>query len=147
MTASEFAAVLRDCRRSGIYNLPREGSQTLIDAARQAEMPVFVMSLKDVRDKDGLLSAISRTLDFPEWFGNNWDALEECLNDLSWLGAPDVILLIEACERFIAQDREDFLIAADIFNTAAAAFREEGRSFWAFADLHPNGVALLPSLT
>lgn len=147
MSPEDFAAALRDCRRSGIYNLPREGVDGLRKAATLAEFPVFEISLDAAKDKDGLLQAIAHALDFPEWFGANWDALEECINDLSWLDARNVVLLLTHCDRFAADQRQDFLIAADIFNTAAAVFREEGRGFWVFADLHPNGVALLPSLT
>lgn len=35
--------------------------------------------------KEALLATLSDGLDFPSYFGNNWDALEDLLNDLSWL--------------------------------------------------------------
>jgi RNAse (barnase) inhibitor barstar len=44
--------------------------------------------------KQDLLRALATGLKFPDYFGYNWDALEECLNDLSWLGAmPRVVIL------------------------------------------------------
>jgi hypothetical protein len=45
-----------------------------------------------IRDKQQLLRAIARGLDFPDYFGENWDALIDCLSDLSWLTKPTVTL-------------------------------------------------------
>ena len=48
------------------------------------------------RGKQKLLGALASRLRFPRYFGNNWDALEECLRDLSWLGeVPRVTIVHE----------------------------------------------------
>lgn len=44
--------------------------------------------------KRDLLRVLSQGLNFPSYFGWNWDALEECLRDLSWIEQPRRILLI-----------------------------------------------------
>jgi hypothetical protein len=38
-----------------------------------------------ITDKEKLLKCIAAGLNFPDYFGCNWDALDECLADLSWL--------------------------------------------------------------
>ena len=38
-------------------------------------------------DKAALLARFAAALHFPDWFGHNWDALSDCLTDLSWLPA------------------------------------------------------------
>lgn len=38
-----------------------------------------------LRSKQKLLAVLADKLRFPNYFGWNWDALEECLRDLSWL--------------------------------------------------------------
>lgn len=35
--------------------------------------------------KDALFDATATALDFPAYFGRNWDALHDCLVDLEWL--------------------------------------------------------------
>jgi RNAse (barnase) inhibitor barstar len=35
-----------------------------------------------VESKEELLDTIGEGFGFPDWFGRNWDALEECLRDL-----------------------------------------------------------------
>lgn len=147
MTSLDFATVLKDARRSGIYNLPASGAAPIVNAAIEAGFVVFHVSLAGVHDKDGLLAALARTLRFPEWFGGNWDSLHDCLTDLSWCEAEGYVVLLEECAGFVARAQQDFVVAADIFNTAAAVWRDDGVPFWVFADLHPNGLALLPSLT
>lgn len=47
-----------------------------------------------MRTKESMLEELSRALRFPNYFGWNWDALEECLWDLSWLPGNDVVLII-----------------------------------------------------
>lgn len=51
---------------------------------------------RGARTKKQLLGHLARGLDFPDYFGGNWDALEECLRDLSWLaGAKQVVVAHE----------------------------------------------------
>ncbi len=40
-----------------------------------------------------ILELIARALDFPEDFGHNFDALYDCLTDLSWLPAGEHVLI------------------------------------------------------
>jgi Barstar (barnase inhibitor) len=43
--------------------------------------------------KADLLVFLQRTLPLPDYFGHNWDALEECLGDLRWLDDPKIFLI------------------------------------------------------
>lgn len=45
-----------------------------------------------IRTKAALLDELYHRLHFPDYFGDNWDALEECIRDLSWLPPGTVIL-------------------------------------------------------
>lgn len=47
-----------------------------------------------IRTKRELFVALARQLHFPSHFGGNWDALNDCLHDLSWLPDPEEIVLI-----------------------------------------------------
>ena len=49
-----------------------------------------------VKRKRQLLATLSSSLKFPDYFGGNWDALEECLGDLSWLNGVTKLTLIHA---------------------------------------------------
>ena len=54
------------------------------DAVRGTRLDLAQVGLAGVEDKEGLLGRLAQALGFPEWFGGNWDALEDCLCDLSW---------------------------------------------------------------
>lgn len=47
-----------------------------------------------IRSKTKLLAILADKLRFPGYFGHNWDALEECLRDLSWLAGEQPIALV-----------------------------------------------------
>ena len=40
---------------------------------------------KGLTSKFQLMEALSLALCLPDYFGSNWDALEECITDLSWI--------------------------------------------------------------
>lgn len=60
------------------------------EAVRLARIPAGVDT------KEALLQVLDVELSFPGYFGFNWDALAECLRDLSWLPPGRVVLVHEA---------------------------------------------------
>lgn len=85
----------------------------------------LVLDGRCLANKQDLLYEIGRTLDFPDYYGANWDALEECLLDLGWRDGP-ICLLINHAE---AIPEELMATLLEIFSLAAAYWAEAGRGF------------------
>lgn len=47
---------------------------------------------KGIGGRSDLFSVYVSQLAFPAYFGWNWDAFEECLNDLSWIDEGQVVI-------------------------------------------------------
>ncbi len=47
-----------------------------------------------VHTEEELFQAVAGAFRFPDYFGNNWDALDECLRDLDWLSGENGYVLI-----------------------------------------------------
>ena len=70
---------------------------------------VFFGDAQDIREPDGFVATIAHgisnrdmlfqqyqeALKFPVGFGRNWDALEDCLRDLSWIPSRSVLIVHE----------------------------------------------------
>lgn len=76
--------------------------------------------------KEGMLGAIASALGFPDWFGANWDALEDCLTDLSWRKGAGHVILFSAAVR-----GDDLGILTDVLGSAAEFWRERSHPFFA----------------
>jgi RNAse (barnase) inhibitor barstar len=70
----------------------------------------------------GLLTECARALDFPDYFGHNWDALEECLIDLEWLPAKGYILFITDAGYVLPDDEEEYETFLEILHDAGEAW-------------------------
>ncbi|MFN3186596.1 MAG: barstar family protein [Nannocystaceae bacterium] len=59
----------------------------------EASSDVFVVRLpRGLSTKAELLTALSESLRLPGYFGFNWDALFDCLLDMHWVDARQVVL-------------------------------------------------------
>jgi RNAse (barnase) inhibitor barstar len=69
-----------------------------------------------------LFAEFARALGFPDYFGHNWDALEECLADLEWLPAKGYILLITDAAHVLPNDEEEYETFLEIIRDAGEAW-------------------------
>ncbi len=70
----------------------------------------------------GVFEEFARALEFPDYFGHNWDALEECLADLGWLPAKGYVVLITEAQSVIPGDDEEYETLLEILNDAGEAW-------------------------
>jgi hypothetical protein len=136
----KLSDLLHDAARSGVYRMPR--ADEVLGAARGTRLDLAHVDLAGAADKEALLARLAQALGFPEWFGHNWDALEDCLADLSWRAGEGHVLLIE---RQGELPLEDLGVLIDVLAAAAGHWRGRGHPFFAiFVD--PEGVLALPEL-
>ncbi len=77
---------------------------------------------KKCRTPAGLFDEFARALAFPDYFGHNWDALEECLADLDWLPAKGYILLITDSQAVLPDDEEEYETLLEVLADAGEAW-------------------------
>jgi RNAse (barnase) inhibitor barstar len=122
---------LSDLGTAGVYQLS-ESASAVEDAAAELGYATWQIDCGGVTSKAGLLRAIAETLGFPDWFGENWDALEDCLTDLSWREAPGYVLVLDHCGPLSRTDPEAFETTLEIFDSAAEYWYDEEVPFWVF---------------
>jgi len=81
---------------------------------------------RDCTSKEDLLKEFARALDFPSYFGANWDALEDCLTDLEWLSSEAFVLVLTNADLILKADPESWRTLASVLQSSAA--------HWAGAD-------------
>ncbi|HYG05632.1 MAG TPA: barstar family protein [Stenotrophomonas sp.] len=77
----------------------------------------------DISQVQELLSHLYYTLWFPGYFGFNWDALHDCLCDLSWMPCRKVVLVHSRLPGIPAKDLKTYL---EILRDAASDWRVPG---------------------
>ncbi len=60
--------------------------------SRAAKLVVRTLRGAKATTKASLLDEMAAALQFPPTFGENWDALADCLTDLAWLRADAIVL-------------------------------------------------------
>ena len=128
---------LQDPKRSGVYRTAR--IDEISGAVKGTSLGLVEIA---VGGKPALLESIAKALDFPDWFGENWDALEDCLTDLSWRKAAGHVLVFEG-PGALALDERGTLI--EVLASAAQFWAGQGKPFFAvFID--PGRALPLPDL-
>lgn len=112
---------------AGRFNVTADQLPVLAEAARAAGCCVRVIDLDGARDKATLLQRFATALDFPFWFGHNWDALDDCLTDLDWLPAGTAYVL---CLTAPPDDLDACAILYEILDQAVDTWRTRGRAMW-----------------
>jgi len=126
----EWARLFSKAENSGVYAVEEAGDADFRTAAARAGLPVFELNLAGVKRKADFLRAASKALQFPAYFGSNWDAFEECITDLSWLEVDGYALLVYNPESFRECDPEEMATARTIFEDAAGYWKDLDTRFF-----------------
>jgi len=54
--------------------------------------------------RSDLHSEVGAALQFPPYYGENFDAMDECLHDLSWMPADSYLIVVLDVERVLPDD-------------------------------------------
>lgn len=61
-----------------------------------------------MHNEQALFDELSAALQFPYYFGENWDALDECLSDLSWLQGRHYVIIVTEAEHVLKHAPDEF---------------------------------------
>jgi RNAse (barnase) inhibitor barstar len=116
----------------------------VLQAGQRAESVVrtpdkFVLRVirgRKCRNTEGLFAEIAEALEFPDYFGHNWDALEECLTDMEWLSGRGYVFVFTEAELILLDEEDEFATFLEVLNDAGEA--------WASGDAGPQGNGAKP---
>ena len=77
---------------------------------------------------DNLFSEFSKVFEFPDYFGNNWAAFDECLNDLDWLEGKAYLLFINDSDKITKTSDDNFKNLMKLLERTVAEWTE-GRNY------------------
>jgi RNAse (barnase) inhibitor barstar len=142
---SHLEAVLADPGKAGVYHMPNMDKAPVVAAGEANGYSCCRADLAKANDKDDMLAAIAQALHFPDWFGHNFDALADCLGDMSWLPAEGYLVMLEHCDGIHSKAEADFVTTLQIFQQVAEDWRDQGVALWCLVEMQADGIAWLPT--
>src|SRR6478672_10553049 len=112
--------------KGGVWFLPSPVDAKHVQAAaKRAGFAFFHIEGKTISRKEQLLNHVATALHFPNDFGHNWDALEECLTDMEWEDASGYVIYYEHIEALQEAHPDQFDTLVEILRDAVASWKED----------------------
>lgn len=108
---------------------------------------VRILDARRMETAAGLFDEFQRALEFPDYFGHNWDALDECVCDLEWLPASSYRVVIESAPLLLDRDRAARPIFVSVMANAGKEWATTRRVGQSPGRSIPFNTVLLGALT
>ncbi|MCB0506739.1 MAG: barstar family protein [Chitinophagales bacterium] len=72
---------------------------------------------------------IAKALNFPDYFVPNFDSLDECISDLSWIEENEIRLMIFNYDDLLFEEKYNLEVINNIFANAMSELDEKGKHF------------------
>lgn len=127
--------------QNGVYFVDAAALQRLALHAAVNELCVCHTDLAGCTGKVDLMRRMSKSLSLPPTFGHNWDALADCMRDLSWLPAWGHVLVFVHADALRQAAAADFDILLGVLDDAATFASDHDTPWFAFLALDDEGSA------
>lgn len=122
---NHLLAVIKGDRSPGLYRVAEEiVVDEVATLCQEQGAHLFYIDGQAVSNKAEFLHACAKAMDFPDYFGANWDAFEDLLTDLEWIAADRYLVLYSDPEAFAQQDAAEWSTAVDILQGAVEYWAE-----------------------
>jgi RNAse (barnase) inhibitor barstar len=138
-------ASILESHKAGVWFLPGNGDARAVQsAAKKARYTYVHIDGSKIERKEQLLNALATALRLPKSFGHNWDALEECLNDLEGDGEGYVIYY-DHIDGLLVAHPDQFETLVEILRDAVESWKEDDEALVVIfsGTKAPKGVAKL----
>jgi RNAse (barnase) inhibitor barstar len=116
---------------SGVYGAGKLRSIRVVKTASiDNRLDYTHIDLKQATDKESFLKLVASALHFPDYFGMNWDALNDCLTDLSWKPAEGYVILFTNFQTITENMASEMAIIRSIFDSSASYWKQKKVPFF-----------------
>jgi hypothetical protein len=123
----KLAELLKDVQASGVYLLDESVPASEIEhLARYLDFAFFHLPGSRILSKPDFLREIGGVLRFPDYFGHNWDALVDCMTDITGGERSGRVILFDRFDLFAESSPAEFTTAMEIFGESALFLSERG---------------------
>jgi hypothetical protein len=128
------ADMLTHYSRAGVYAASAAQLQAISLSAASIGFDCWPLDVSAAQTAPTLLRQIGQALHFPEWYGENWDALADCLTDLSWSEAEGFIILLRGSDTLRAAQPALWRELMDMLVEISDFWRDNQIAFWVLVD-------------
>jgi RNAse (barnase) inhibitor barstar len=96
--------------------------------AKQLRLAFFHLEGRKIERKEQFLNHAALAMHFPEHFGNNWDAFEDCITDFSWLEeeVDGYVIVFDHVDAFVEHSESQIETVIELLQDAVQFWQEQG---------------------
>lgn len=126
----DAAETLKNRDLAGVYCSDDESARAMFQAGPAAGFNVYRIDLGRARKEDDLHRILGKGLHFPDWYGHNWDALADCLTDMSWNEADGYLLILQSAGTLATNDPQALTTLISVLQETVKVWKTEKVAFW-----------------
>ena len=127
---------------SSVLITNHENAEAFIKMFASNKYLIFSIDGTKINSKKDLLSRLASEMKFPTYFGNNWDALEECLKDLNWFIENGYVIRFINADKFIKDHPSDFRVLIEIAEAVANHWKFHKVEFILIVETNDLAIAI-----
>ncbi len=141
---------LLEARQGGVFFLAAHADPKAIQKQAKAHgFASFHIEGKTIARKEQLMNQLATSLGLPKHFGHNWDALEECLNDMEGVEGDGFVIYYDHIDPLLEGHPSEFETLVEILRDSVASWKEDETAMVVLLSgtKAPKGVAKLKDAT
>ncbi|GAA0382870.1 hypothetical protein GCM10009530_37060 [Microbispora corallina] len=101
------------------YLVPKRTTAGMVAALAKAGFVLCELDGRLISSQEDLLEEVGKALEFPDYYGRNWDAFNDCVRDLPEWGKPKVAVVWHDSDLLLRRNVHDFVRSVTLMHRIA----------------------------